>query len=236
MAAVGTPGSEVTDCVTKVALSISCENLLDMDTFSKSDPQCVLLMNSSGPHWCEVNRFKSCSSAFACSVNKWKFNKKVLDSETCICVRLAGQRKSRTALIPSFPRLLSLTTTLRWCRSWGFKCTTLTLTTAVCKSLTSWENRNAPWDRWAHLSSQMLIHHAFFSSLGLSVKNILFLCPDCVLKETNKTTCPEEQVTCRERNHYCELLSFRLAMAFGALKVFSVYMCSLVYNALIWYF
>uniref|UniRef100_A0AAQ4PJ12 Copine-3 n=1 Tax=Gasterosteus aculeatus aculeatus TaxID=481459 RepID=A0AAQ4PJ12_GASAC len=46
----------VTDCVTKVALSVSCENLLDMDTFSKSDPLCVLLMNSSGPHWCEIGR------------------------------------------------------------------------------------------------------------------------------------------------------------------------------------
>lgn len=75
--------------------------------------------------------------------------KKVLDSETCVCVRLAGQRKSRTALIPSFPRLLSLTTTLRWCRSWGLKCTTLTVTTAVCKMLTSWENWSVPWDRLA---------------------------------------------------------------------------------------
>uniref|UniRef100_A0A8D0D9H8 Copine-3 n=1 Tax=Sander lucioperca TaxID=283035 RepID=A0A8D0D9H8_SANLU len=56
MAAVGTPAPKVTDCVTKVALSISCEKLLDMDAFSKSDPQCVLLMNSSGPHWCEIGR------------------------------------------------------------------------------------------------------------------------------------------------------------------------------------
>ncbi len=64
--AVGIPGSRVTDCVTKVALSISCEDLLDMDTFSKSDPLCVLLMNSSGPHWCEVRRLISCSSTYAC--------------------------------------------------------------------------------------------------------------------------------------------------------------------------
>ncbi|XP_039646409.1 copine-3-like isoform X2 [Perca fluviatilis] len=56
MAAVGTPAPKVTDCVTKVALSITCENLLDMDAFSKSDPQCVLFMNSSGPHWCEIGR------------------------------------------------------------------------------------------------------------------------------------------------------------------------------------
>uniref|UniRef100_A0A8C3AMY1 Copine-3 n=1 Tax=Cyclopterus lumpus TaxID=8103 RepID=A0A8C3AMY1_CYCLU len=46
----------VPDCMTKVALSVSCENLLDMDAFSKSDPLCVLLMNSSGPHWCEIGR------------------------------------------------------------------------------------------------------------------------------------------------------------------------------------
>ncbi|XP_074478750.1 copine-3-like isoform X2 [Sebastes fasciatus] len=56
MAEVGAPEPKVTDCVTKVALSISCENLLDMDAFSKSDPQCVLLMNSSGPHWSEIGR------------------------------------------------------------------------------------------------------------------------------------------------------------------------------------
>ncbi|XP_049420810.1 copine-3-like isoform X1 [Epinephelus fuscoguttatus] len=56
MAAVGAPGPAVSDCMTKVALSISCDNLLDMDTFSKSDPLCVLHMNSSGPHWCEIGR------------------------------------------------------------------------------------------------------------------------------------------------------------------------------------
>ncbi|XP_069007456.1 copine-3-like isoform X1 [Embiotoca jacksoni] len=55
-AAVVAPGPGATDCVTKVALSISCENLLDMDTFSKSDPVCVLLVNSSGPHWSEIGR------------------------------------------------------------------------------------------------------------------------------------------------------------------------------------
>ncbi|XP_059182832.1 copine-3-like isoform X2 [Centropristis striata] len=56
MAAVGAPGPRASDCVTKVALSISCDNLLDMDTFSKSDPQCMLLINSSGPHWHEIGR------------------------------------------------------------------------------------------------------------------------------------------------------------------------------------
>ncbi|XP_067433858.1 copine-3-like isoform X2 [Thunnus thynnus] len=56
MAASGVPGSRATECVTKVALSISCDNLLDMDTFSKSDPLCVLHMHSSGSSWWEVGR------------------------------------------------------------------------------------------------------------------------------------------------------------------------------------
>lgn len=57
MAEAGAPGSgsRAMDCVTKVALNISCDNLLDMDAFSKSDPLCVLLTNTSGPHWCEVS-------------------------------------------------------------------------------------------------------------------------------------------------------------------------------------
>ncbi len=55
MATFGSTGLKATDCVTKVAVSISCENLLDMDAFSKSDPLCVLLMNSSGPYWSEVS-------------------------------------------------------------------------------------------------------------------------------------------------------------------------------------
>lgn len=42
-------------CVTKVELAVSCENLLDMDVLSKSDPLCVLLMNASGNHWFEVS-------------------------------------------------------------------------------------------------------------------------------------------------------------------------------------
>ncbi|KAG7488281.1 hypothetical protein MATL_G00033500 [Megalops atlanticus] len=43
-------------CVTKVELTMSCENLLDMDVFSKSDPLCVLLMNTSGTQWYEFDR------------------------------------------------------------------------------------------------------------------------------------------------------------------------------------
>ena len=46
-------------CVTKVELTISCENLLDMDVFSKSDPLCALYIES-GTGWYEVC---SCSSA-----------------------------------------------------------------------------------------------------------------------------------------------------------------------------
>lgn len=176
MAAVGAAGPGPTDCVTKVAISVSCENLLDKDTFSKSDPLCVLYMNSSGPHWCEVRRSACCklykryfqywytmiwtdtsAVCFFCHfgnvsllwVNTSPCTKKVHDWETSVCVRLDGQRKSRTASIPSFPRLLWLTTTLRWCRSWGLNCTTLTATSAACKTPTSWESWSVPWDRLA---------------------------------------------------------------------------------------
>lgn len=56
MANFGARGPGATDCVTKVAISVSCNNLLDMDVFSKSDPMCVLSMDmsSKGPRWCEV--------------------------------------------------------------------------------------------------------------------------------------------------------------------------------------
>lgn len=45
-----------TQCVSKVELTVTCENLLDMDVGSKSDPLCVLLMNASGNQWFEVDR------------------------------------------------------------------------------------------------------------------------------------------------------------------------------------
>ncbi|XP_041817047.1 copine-3-like isoform X2 [Chelmon rostratus] len=96
MAAVGIPGLSATDCVTKVAISISCDNLLDMDTFSKSDPLCVLLMNSSGPHWCEIGRtekIKNClnpkfSKTFVIDyyfemVQKLRFEIYDIDSDNC---------------------------------------------------------------------------------------------------------------------------------------------------------
>ncbi|KAG1944224.1 copine-3 isoform X1 [Pimephales promelas] len=44
-----------TQCVSKVELTVSCDNLLDMDVGSKSDPLCVLL-NASGNQWFEVAR------------------------------------------------------------------------------------------------------------------------------------------------------------------------------------
>ncbi|XP_062376721.1 copine-3 isoform X1 [Sardina pilchardus] len=43
-------------CVAKVELTVSCEHLLDKDLTSKSDPLCVLLMNSSESQWFEVGR------------------------------------------------------------------------------------------------------------------------------------------------------------------------------------
>uniref|UniRef100_A0A8C4HIX9 Copine 3 n=1 Tax=Dicentrarchus labrax TaxID=13489 RepID=A0A8C4HIX9_DICLA len=41
---------------TKVELTISCENLMDMDIFSKSDPLCALYINTSGSQWYEFGR------------------------------------------------------------------------------------------------------------------------------------------------------------------------------------
>ncbi|KAM5156591.1 copine-3-like [Mantella aurantiaca] len=49
-------------CVTKVELSISCDNLMDKDVGSKSDPLCVLLMNTSGQQWFEVDRTERISN------------------------------------------------------------------------------------------------------------------------------------------------------------------------------
>uniref|UniRef100_A0A8C6T580 Copine-3 n=1 Tax=Neogobius melanostomus TaxID=47308 RepID=A0A8C6T580_9GOBI len=55
MAAVG-QGPGAPQCVTKVSLSVSCEHLMDMDAFSKSDPLCVLYISTSGAQWCEIGR------------------------------------------------------------------------------------------------------------------------------------------------------------------------------------
>ncbi|XP_014860489.1 PREDICTED: copine-1-like isoform X2 [Poecilia mexicana] len=43
------------DCVSKVELTVSCENLLDKDVGSKSDPLCVLLQKT-GDKWTELCR------------------------------------------------------------------------------------------------------------------------------------------------------------------------------------
>ncbi|XP_068160115.1 copine-3-like isoform X3 [Antennarius striatus] len=96
MASAGISGSPPTECVTKVAVSISCDNLLDMDAFSKSDPLCVLLMNTSGPHWCEIGRtekiMNSLNPKFSKSfvidyyfemVQKLRFEVYDIDSENC---------------------------------------------------------------------------------------------------------------------------------------------------------
>uniref|UniRef100_A0A8C7IVR1 Copine III n=2 Tax=Oncorhynchus TaxID=8016 RepID=A0A8C7IVR1_ONCKI len=54
-----------TQCVTKVELTVSCENLLDKDIGSKSDPLCVLLMNTTGSQWYEVGRTEKVQNCLA---------------------------------------------------------------------------------------------------------------------------------------------------------------------------
>ncbi|XP_040023034.2 copine-3 isoform X1 [Gasterosteus aculeatus] len=56
MASGGAPLPAATHWATKVELTISCENLMDMDVFSKSDPLCALYINTSGSHWYEFGR------------------------------------------------------------------------------------------------------------------------------------------------------------------------------------
>uniref|UniRef100_A0A3Q0R6Q4 Copine 3 n=1 Tax=Amphilophus citrinellus TaxID=61819 RepID=A0A3Q0R6Q4_AMPCI len=83
-------------CVTKVSLSISCENLLDMDAFSKSDPLCVLFMNTSGNHWFEIGRTEKIENClnpkfakplvldyYFEMVQKLRFEVHDIDSENC---------------------------------------------------------------------------------------------------------------------------------------------------------
>ncbi|KAM4719143.1 copine-3-like isoform 2-T2 [Anableps anableps] len=52
-AVASAPGA--THMATKVELTISCQNLMDMDVFSKSDPLCALYI-STGSHWYEFGR------------------------------------------------------------------------------------------------------------------------------------------------------------------------------------
>ncbi|KAF0028293.1 hypothetical protein F2P81_019380 [Scophthalmus maximus] len=56
MASGGATAPGVTHLAAKVELTISCENLLDMDVFSKSDPLCALYINTSGSQWYEYGR------------------------------------------------------------------------------------------------------------------------------------------------------------------------------------
>eukprot|EP00062_Callorhinchus_milii_P017511 gi/632969986/ref/XP_007901392.1/ PREDICTED: copine-3-like [Callorhinchus milii] len=83
------------DCVSKVELSISCENLLDKDVLSKSDPLCALLLNTGGNQWVEIGRtemVKNCldpkfSKKFLLDyyfeqVQKLKFGVYDIDNET----------------------------------------------------------------------------------------------------------------------------------------------------------
>nr|XP_020638101.1 copine-1-like isoform X1 [Pogona vitticeps] len=56
---------QMAQCVTKVELSISCDNLIDKDVGSKSDPLCVLLQNVGGDQWTELDRtekIKNCQN------------------------------------------------------------------------------------------------------------------------------------------------------------------------------
>ncbi|XP_034561700.1 copine-3-like isoform X2 [Notolabrus celidotus] len=52
----GAPMPGATHFATKVELTISCENLMDMDIFSKSDPLCAVYINTSGSRWFEFGR------------------------------------------------------------------------------------------------------------------------------------------------------------------------------------
>lgn len=49
------PSDMAAQCVTKVELTVSCDHLLDRDIGSKSDPLCVLLMNTTDSQWFEVS-------------------------------------------------------------------------------------------------------------------------------------------------------------------------------------
>ncbi|XP_029001593.1 copine-3-like [Betta splendens] len=94
MAAAKPPGPA--DCVTRVELSISCDNLLDMDVFSKSDPLCVLFVSHPGSQWSEVGRTERVSNCLNPTfsktfvldyyfemVQKLKFDVYDIDSDSC---------------------------------------------------------------------------------------------------------------------------------------------------------
>uniref|UniRef100_A0A4W3HYJ8 Copine-3 n=1 Tax=Callorhinchus milii TaxID=7868 RepID=A0A4W3HYJ8_CALMI len=60
-------------CVTKVELSITCDNLLDRDVGSKSDPLCVFLISTGEKQWIEIDRTERVENCLSP-----KFSKKFL--------------------------------------------------------------------------------------------------------------------------------------------------------------
>lgn len=120
MAAGGNPGARMPDCMSKVSLSVSCQNLLDMDVFSKSDPLCVLLMNSSGPHWCEVSGKKGFISMYSTHIYPHLYNYTVkitlLHLHACadwlyniLCLYQIGRtEKIQNCLNPSFSKTFTV--------------------------------------------------------------------------------------------------------------------------------
>lgn len=59
-------------CVTKVELNVSCDNLLDKDVTSKSDPLCVLFLSTSGQQWYEVMLYNLGEKQFTFLLNNVK--------------------------------------------------------------------------------------------------------------------------------------------------------------------
>ncbi|XP_072426402.1 copine-3-like [Chiloscyllium punctatum] len=57
-------------CVTKVELNVSCENLLDKDVGSKSDPLCVLFVNTGENQWAEIDRTERVKNCLAPKFSK----------------------------------------------------------------------------------------------------------------------------------------------------------------------
>uniref|UniRef100_A0A3Q3JV71 C2 domain-containing protein n=1 Tax=Monopterus albus TaxID=43700 RepID=A0A3Q3JV71_MONAL len=83
--------------VTKVALTVSCENLMDMDILSKSDPLCALYINTSGSQWYEFG----CAEIIMNCLNP-KFAKKFIDYTLMLpafCVQIVSSRQMSRPLL-----------------------------------------------------------------------------------------------------------------------------------------
>lgn len=85
-----------TQCVSKVELTVSCENLLDMDVGSKSDPLCVLL-NASGNQWFEVSRL-------LCKLFKCLCENEYLKIECIFVSQVNRTEKIKNCLNPKFAK------------------------------------------------------------------------------------------------------------------------------------